>query len=84
VKQNDRYLEEIKRKERESALSHSKADYARRPTSYKASLSNPIVNHGGKKGAWYFWLVLKLIGRHRPRRKLFVWSQTLARMFLKG
>lgn len=52
VKQNDRYLEEIKRKERESALSYSKADYARRPTSYKASLSNPIVNHGGKKGAW--------------------------------
>lgn len=51
-KNKDRYLEEIKRKEREGALAFTKADYARRPTSYKASLSNPIVNYHNKKNAW--------------------------------
>lgn len=51
-KNKDRYLEEIKRKEREGALAFTKADYARRPTSYKASLSNPIVNYHNKKNPW--------------------------------
>ena len=38
----NKYLEEVRRRQQNDALANKKGDYAKRPTSYKTSLSNPL------------------------------------------
>lgn len=40
--EEEKYLEEVLRREKNGALANCKADYSKRPTSYKTSLSNPL------------------------------------------
>eukprot|EP01016_Furgasonia_blochmanni_P002819 TRINITY_DN11103_c0_g2_i4.p1 TRINITY_DN11103_c0_g2~~TRINITY_DN11103_c0_g2_i4.p1 ORF type:complete len:425 (-),score=73.69 TRINITY_DN11103_c0_g2_i4:231-1505(-) len=45
----DRYIEEIIKRQRNEAVASSKSEYAKRPTSYKTSLSNPLPMGSSKR-----------------------------------
>lgn len=53
--EEEKYLEEVRRREKNEALANCKADYSKRPTSYKTSLSNPLPSGSARTRSRFFY-----------------------------